>query len=355
MQFSKPYRIVCRIAVVLPFRRQGDLYVIEGLPVDKQRVEEVLTSVEQRTELWHDRMGHNNLTDLCSLQQSVTGVSGVVPSGKHCDACAVSKAHRKTVSREQIPRRERVLDLVYSDVAGPMDPASLGGCRFAISFIDSHSRYGRVFFMRTKAESCARFQQFCSEEGVPRALRSDNGGEYVSKAFAEFCRERRIRQEFTAPYSPHQNGVAERRWRTAMEMTRCLLSRSGLPKELCVRALDVAFYITNRCLTSSLPKGKTPFEMYTGKKADLSHMRIFGCAAFKLEERHRPKLADKASKMYFVGYGPTKDSYLLFDVNSKSMSVSRNVTFNENEFSEHLSAETKSRCCLFSFLCSRRR
>ena len=329
VQFSEPYCILCPDGVKFPFYRQGDLYVLEGLPCG-----ESLSSVKSKgnSELWHGRMGHNNYQDLCALQRSVTGMGGVAAEGKHCDDCAVAKAHRAPVSRVQVPRSSRALDLVYSDVAGPIDPKSFGGCRFAISFIDSYSRYGRVYFMQTKGEALSRFQQFCADEGVPRALRTDNGGEYVSKGFQEFCRLKGIKREFTAPYSPHQNGVAERRWRTAMEMTRCLLRSSGLPKELWVRALDVAFYITNRCLTSSLPKGKTPYEMFFGQKPDLAHMRVFGCTVYKLKETHQPKLAEKASKVLFVGYGPTRDSYLLFDELTQRVSVSRNVSFNEMEF-----------------------
>ena len=134
-------------------------------------------------------------------------MNNVSNNGKHCDACAISKAHRNAVSKE--PILSRVLDLVYSDVAGPMDPMPLGERRFAISFIDRYSRYGLVYFMRTKAETVDRFQQFCAEEVVPRALRTDSGGEYIGKGFVAFCRG--VKQEFTAPYSPHQNGVTERR------------------------------------------------------------------------------------------------------------------------------------------------
>ena len=132
--------------------------------------------------------------------------------------------------------------------------------------------------------------------GTPRAIRSDNGKEYISKSFRSFCISNRIKREHTAPYSPHQNGVSERRWRTTVEMARCMLKTAKLGNEFRVRALHTAFYISNRCLTVSLPKGKTPFEMFFGKKPDLSNLKVFGCTAFKHIETHQDKLSDKATK-----------------------------------------------------------
>ncbi len=103
-------------------------------------------------------MGHNNLSDVSKLPGSVIGMSSSVSSsGSHCDDCAVAKAHRQPRSREPIPRHDKVLDLVYSDVGGPIETPSLGGQRFAISFIDSHSQYARVLFMKTKSESLSDF------------------------------------------------------------------------------------------------------------------------------------------------------------------------------------------------------
>ena len=306
--FSKPYHFLTSNNTMFPFNRSGNLYLIDSVR------DESYSAVNQSNQ--HLRMGHNH----------------DFPSSSHCDTCAVVKAHRQNRNCQAIPRKNCVLDLVYSDVTGPMQTKSAGGHRYAISFIDSHSRYGRVYFMKTKNESLSRFQQFCSEEGIPRALRTDGGGEYNSGIFRQFCLAKSIDHQFTSPYSPHQNGVAERRWRTCVEMAKCLMKTAGMTNEFWVRALDVAFYISNRCKTSSLPEGKTPFELFKRFKPDVKDMRVFGCAAFKLVEVHQPKLADKATSEVFVGYGNSNGSYVLFNPKTSRFSISRNVTFNELDF-----------------------
>ena len=136
----------------------------------------------------------------------------------------------------------------------------------------------------------------------------------------------------TAPYSPHQNGVAECRWQTVGDMARCLLKQANLPNSFCVRAVDVAFYLTNRCLSCSLPPNKTPFELFYGCEPDLSNLKVFGCSAFRFLEVGVKKLDSKAVKEIFVGYGRTHDSYYLYNPVTGKISHSRNVSFNEKEF-----------------------
>ena len=146
-----------------------------------------------------------------------------------------------------------------------METTSLGGHRYVVSFIWQHSRLARAYFIKHKSEVLQKCRQFCFDEFVPRTfssltLRSDGGGEYDNKAFDEFCFAQGIKREMSAPYSPHQEGVAERRWQTVGDMAMCLLKQADLPNSFRVRVVDVAFYLTNRCLSCSLPPNKTPFE-----------------------------------------------------------------------------------------------
>ena len=188
--------------------------------------------------------------------------------------------------------------------------------------------------MKHNSEVLEKFRQFCIDENVPKAfssltLRSDGGGENDNKAFDEFCFAQGIKREMTAPYSPHQNGVAERRWQTGGNMARYLLKQANLPNSFWVRAVDVAFYLTNRCLSCSLPLSKTPIELFYGRKPDLSNLKVFGCSAFPFLEVGVKKLDSKASKEIFVAYGRTHDSYYLYNLVAGKISHSRNVSFNE--------------------------
>ena len=130
----------------------------------------------------------------------------------------------------------------------------------------------------------------------------------------------------------HRAGLLPWRWHVAFYIKR------SLPKALWTRAPDVAFYITNRCVTSSLPTGKTPYGLYTGEKPDVSNLRVFGRDAYKFTETRLPKLTAKAQCKTLVGYGPTEDSYLLYNREKKSIPVSRNVVFHEGSFGREVAA-----------------
>ena len=191
-----------------------------------------------------------------------------------------------------------------------MPATLLGGNRYANSCTNSYSRYSAVYFLKSKEECLDKFKVFCAGVETPRATRSNNGKEYISKSFRSFSISNRIKHEHTVQYSPHQNGVSERRCRTTVEMVCCMLKTSRLGNEFWVRALHNAFYISNRCLTVSLPKGKTPFEMFFGAKPVLSNLKVFGCTAFKHIETHQDKLSDKATKELFVAYSEDSEAYV---------------------------------------------
>ena len=106
------------------------------------------------------------------------------------------------------------LELIHSDVCGPMPTRSLGGAQYFVTFIDDATCKVWVYAIKSKDQTFSYFQRFLSsvenQSGKKvKALRSDNGGEYISKEFAYFCAKKGIKREFIAPYTPTQNGVAE--------------------------------------------------------------------------------------------------------------------------------------------------
>jgi transposase InsO family protein len=112
-----------------------------------------------------------------------------------------------------------------------------------------------------------------------KILRSDNGGEYTSKEFVSFCRDVRIKRELITPYNPQQNGVAERKNRTIMEAVKTMIHDQYLPMCLWAEVAMEAVYVQNRISRSALGF-KTLEEMFTGKKPEVSHLKIFGCPVF---------------------------------------------------------------------------
>ncbi|KAJ0390583.1 hypothetical protein ATCC90586_011215 [Pythium insidiosum] len=127
-------------------------------------------------------------------------------------------------------------ELVHSDVMGPIKPPSKGGAKYLVTFIDDFSRRVYVNVIKSKAEVFRCFKEFVAmvrtQYGLPvQRLRSDNGGEYVSKRFSQFCASQGIVHQTSAPYSPQQNGLAERMNRTIAEGVRAMLLYMNVAKE----------------------------------------------------------------------------------------------------------------------------
>ncbi|KAJ3685006.1 hypothetical protein LUZ61_014170 [Rhynchospora tenuis] len=114
-----------------------------------------------------------------------------------------------------------------------------------------------VYFLNEKSEAFAIFKKFKVlveklNGNYIKALRSDRGGEYISKEFEYFCEEHGIRRFLTAPYSPQQNGVAERKNRTILDIVHSMLKSKNMPKEFWAKVVQCAVYLQNRCPTASL-------------------------------------------------------------------------------------------------------
>ena len=175
--------------------------------------------------------------------------------------------------------------------------------KYAVSFIDEYTKYAVVKYMSNKSQVLDKFKEYVAENGTPRTLRTDNGAEYTSNKFKEFCRDSKIKQEFTVPETPQQNGVAERFNRTIVEMGRCLLIQAKLSKKYWVRALDTATHIRNFTVSANSNEGKSPFELFTGKTSRRNHLRVFGCTAYVKKRKVNPRKPDSRSvKAKFIGY-----------------------------------------------------
>ena len=289
---------------------------------------------------WHHRYGHISITTLQQLDQEglVNGLSidqSSIPS-KTCDACNEAKQAHKPFPQEAQNRSKVLGERIVSDVWGPARVMSIGGWKYYISFGDDCVRYVIVLFLREKGEAAIRIKERVGKikqrfgKG-PTYLRVDNGKELVNEEVKKFCAQEGITIEQSAPYSPSQNGIAERFNRTLIELVRAMLIEKGLPTFLWDEAVSHATYIRNRSPTKAL-KGKTPYEAWTGKKPDVSHFREFGCDVWVLDEdKNRSKLAPKLKKMVFVGFVEGSKAVRYWDKKMRNIKVSRNVAFNENE------------------------
>ncbi|KAK1660605.1 hypothetical protein QYE76_048764 [Lolium multiflorum] len=234
---------------------------------------------------------------------------------------------------------KRILELLHVDLFGPVTHASLGAKKHCLVIVDDYSRYTWVYFLKTKDETQQIFIDFATE--VQRqhnllimAIRSDNGSEFKNYTLNDFLSDEGIRHQYSAAYTPQQNGVAERKNRTLMDMARSMMAEYKSRYNFWAEAISTACHSSNRLY---LRKGlnKTPYEILTGNKPNISYFKVFGCKCFyKIKGVHLSKFAPKALEGIFVGYGAESHTYRIFDVSSGIIIESCSVKFEENDGSQ---------------------
>ncbi|KAK4402464.1 Retrovirus-related Pol polyprotein from transposon TNT 1-94 [Sesamum angolense] len=252
-----------------------------------------------------------------------------------CEACLQGKQHKKPFPSRTSWRAKAVLELIHTDVCGPMRTPSHEQNRYFILFIDDYSRMTWVYFMREKSEVFKVFKKFKNlvEKQSGRSikvLRSDRGKEYNNSEFDKFCEEEGIEHQTTVSYNPQQNGVSERKNRTVMEMARSMLQEKHLPKAFWAEAVYTAVYLLNRCPTKAV-QNMTPIEAWSGKKPSAKHLRVFGSICYvhiPTEKRH--KLEEKTEKGIFLGYSTQSKGYRIYNLKTKKLIISRDVEFDED-------------------------
>jgi len=224
-----------------------------------------------------------------------------------CDACQLGKSQKQPFPIDKAWRAKEKLELVHSNICGPMRTLIPTQNRYFILFIDDFSRMTWVYFMRQRSELYCIFKKFKSmvenqSNCKIKKLRSDRGKEYTSSEFEKFLEDEGVHHQLTIPYTPEQNGVSERKNRTVMEMARSMLFEKKMPKKFWGEAVNTAVYLLNRLPTRAV-KEKTPIEMWSNHKPSIKHLRIFGSLCYVHvpgEKRH--KLQENADRGIFLGY-----------------------------------------------------
>lgn len=291
--------------------------------------------------LWHRRFGHLNIADVkrLSTMKMVDGIEHLDKGEGLCESCVFGKQNRKPFLKSVGVRSKRALELIHSDVCGPITPNSINGHRYIVSFIDDYTHFTMVYLLTKKSEVFEKFREY--KESVTSRfgqrivrLRCDNGGEYRSEVFKKYCIDSGIQIEYTVPYTPEQNGVAERMNRTLLERARTMMLESGLPKFLWSEAVICAVYLTNRSPTKALQGvnlNKTPAELWFDKKPDVSKLKVFGCIAYThVPKEKRGKLDMKSQKNVLVGYAV--NGYRLWDIYNNIVVIARDIIFDEKNF-----------------------
>lgn len=162
-------------------------------------------------------------------------------------------------------------------------------------------------------------------------FRTDRGGEFNSNEFKKYCEDDVIERHYTAPYTPQQNGVVERRNRTVVEMSHCIQKEMALPATLWGEVVRHSMYILNRLPTRAL-SSQTPYEAWTGSKPNFSHIRVFGFLThMKIANIHVKKLDDRSLEVINLCKEPGTKAYRVYNPVSKRVHVTRDVIFEETK------------------------
>jgi hypothetical protein len=251
-----------------------------------------------------------------------------------CKGCALGK-YTKTAFPSSDNKATCILDLIHSGVCGPMSSASLSGCLYYVIFIDEFSQKSCIFFMKTKGKVFNQFQQFKTlvenRNGWKiRVLRTDNGHEYTSKEFNDFCAGEDIKRDSIVPYNPQQNGVTKRNNMAIVGAAKSMLHDQGFPLFLWVEACYTVGYLQNMSPHITLGD-KIPKEAFSGKKLEVGHFRISGCLTYShVPSKNRTKLEPTTQKGIFDRYSDNSKAFYIYIPSLRKTILRRDVRFEED-------------------------
>ena len=317
--------------------RVNNVYMID-LSI-KQENNHCFLSKDDDPWLWHKRIAHINMDHLNKLisKDLVVGLPKLkFEKDKLCDACQKGKQTRVSFKSKNVVSTTRPLQLLHMDLFGPSRTMSFGGNYYALVIVDDFSRYTWTLFITHKSDSFQAFRKLAkviqNKKNLKIAsIRSDHGGEFENKDFELFCDEHGIEHNFSAPRTPQQNGVVERKNRSLEEIARTLLNDTSLPKYFWAEAVNTACYIMNRALIRPILK-KTPYELFNGRKPNISHLHVFGCKCFVLNngKDNLGKFDAKSDEGIFLGYSLQSKAYRIYNKRTMNIEESIHVTFDES-------------------------
>jgi hypothetical protein len=295
--------------------------------------------VQCDNQVWHRRLGHPNSHVLRVLFKSgLLGNKNSTSSNNDivdCASCKLGKSKTLPFPLHKT-RTTKPFEIVHTDVWGIAPVISHEHYRYFVTFIDDFTRFTWVYFLRSKSEVFSVFKallalvetQFSAKIKI---LQSDSGGEYMSNEFQFFLQSHGIISQRSCPFTPQQNGVAERKNRHLLDVVRTLLLESCVPSHFWCEALCTAVYLINR-LPSPHLNNDSPYVRLFGHAPNYSNLHIFGCVCFvHLPAHERNKLTAQSVKCAFLGYAVTQKGFLCYDPHARRTRVSRNVIFFENQ------------------------
>jgi transposase InsO family protein len=201
---------------------------------------------------WHERYSHLNFQALRKLGRGemVKGLPVIDHIEQVCEDCVLAKQKRMSFPQTAKYRAQKELELVHGDLCGPISPSTPSGNVYFLLLVDDMSHYMWLTMLRSKADAPAAIMAFQArverETGKKlKVLHTDNGGEFTSVQFGEYCAGEGIQRHFSAPYSPQQNDIVERRNQMVVNTARSILHARGMPGHFWGEAVHTAVFLLN--------------------------------------------------------------------------------------------------------------
>ncbi|KAK1698030.1 hypothetical protein QYE76_014727, partial [Lolium multiflorum] len=343
--FTKYYVQVFRsdnLKLVLVGYVENNLYVVDLSKESPSPSTCLMAAKHDEGWLWHRRLGHVNMRNLKQLLKGehIVGLTGIYfEKDRVCSACVAGKQLKKKHPIKSIVTTSRPLELLHLDLFGPSHYDTLGGSKYGLVIVDDYSRYSWVFLLKSKDETHREFITFAKKaqrtyESEIKAIRTDNGTEFKNYTMQEFVDDEGIKHEFSAPYTPQQNGVVERKNRTIIEMARTMLSEFNSPHNFWGEAISTAVHYSNRLFLRPL-HNKTPYELLTGNKPNVMYIRVFGCKCLVKNNKGKlGKFETRTIEGIFVGYAENSHAYRYYNRSTGTIEVSCDVVFLEDNGSQ---------------------
>ena len=279
---------------------------------------------------WHEILGHCNIHDVLKLENVVEGmhIIGKKTTKQDCDVCTKAKMFQN-YSKVPDKKATKPFEFVHCDLNGPINVENNENLKYVLIFVDDFTGYLSAYLLQKKSDTIEATKKFLADiapYGKVTRLRSDNEMIFKSENLNEIMIDNQIKHEFCSPFSSHQNGTAERSFRTIFDMTRCLIIGSNLPEHLWPYAIQASIYIRNRCFNPRL--GITAYEAATNTKPYLGNLHIFGSKCFAYVQ-NKGKLDPRSQQGIFIGYDKYSPAYLIYFPEDGTISKVRSVKFTD--------------------------
>jgi hypothetical protein len=244
------------------------------------------------------------------------------------------------------------LEIVHTYLVGPTTTKVLKGERYFMLLVDDYTRMTAVFFLKNKSKLFENFniyKEMVENEMDSRikCLISDNGGEFTSKKFMDYCNNHGIKRKFYVARTLQQNGVVERKNITVQEMAQTMIMDSKLTDIFWTRVVHTVIHIQKRLMLRN-NTDKTPYELWKGRPTNVKHFRVFGSKCYiKREDGKIGKFVSRVDKGILVSYSSTRKAYTCYNLRLNKVVESINVTIDEICRLESKEEENKSMEQLF--------